>query len=319
MLVRRCILFIGLCATVVRSQFPRECVTVRGLQSGECCPSLRGDPGDICGSSTGRGQCVQVNADGRPHGPQYPHDGRDDREQWPLAFFNRTCQCNENFSGYNCGRCKHGYGGVNCDQLLVAVRRNIMELSEDEKRRFVNALDRAKRTVQPDYVIASRRYPEIFGPDGNTPQFENISIYNFFDMLQDLSFGLPYWNFAIGGNNCDICTDDLLGARSNFVANTLSPNSVFSRWRILCESIEDYDALGTICNSRPYTMTEIIAIAIVAVLVLVAIIFAATTCAVRARSYNHGRKKARQPLLAEHYRRYSEDHERIQEKTLSVV
>ncbi|MGH0125737.1 UNVERIFIED_CONTAM: hypothetical protein FKN15_001571 [Acipenser sinensis] len=172
-----------------------------------------------------------------------------------------------------------------------------MELSMDEKRRFVSALDRAKRTVQPDFVIASRRYPEIFGPDGNTPQFENISIYNFFvwshyysvsktflgagqqsfggvdfshegpgfltwhryhllqlerdmqDMLQDPSFGLPYWNFAIGGNNCDICTDDLLGARSNFVANTISSNSVFSQWRNLCESVEDYDTLGTICNN----------------------------------------------------------------------
>ncbi|KAK6494042.1 5,6-dihydroxyindole-2-carboxylic acid oxidase-like [Huso huso] len=531
MSLRRCVLLITLCATVVHSQFPRECISVQGLQSRECCPSLSGDPGDLCGSSAGRGQCVQVNADGRPHGPQYTQDGRDDRERWPLAFFNRTCQCNGNFSGYNCGRCKHGYGGENCDQLLVAVRRNVMELSVDEKRRFVSALDRAKRTVQPDFVIASRRYPEIFGPDGNTPQFENISIYNFFvwshyysvsktflgagqqsfggvdfshegpgfltwhryhllqlerdmqDMLQDPSFGLPYWNFAIGGNNCDICTDDLLGARSTFVANTISSNSVFSQWRNLCESVEDYDTLGTICNNteggpiqrnpggnvarpmvqrlpepqdvsaslevglfdtspfystssesfrntvegystpsgnydplvrslhnlahlflngtggqthvspndpifvllhtftdaifdewlrrhnpdvtayplenapighnrqynmvpfwppvtnvemfvtsdnlgysyevqwpgRPYTMTEIITIAIVAALILVAIIFAATTCAVRARSYSHGKNEARQPLLAEHYRRYSEDHERIQEKTQSVV
>lgn len=55
-----------------------------------------------------------------------------------------------------------------------------MQLSVDEKRAFVNALDMAKRTVHPDLVIATRRYAEIFGPDGNTMQFENITIYNYF-------------------------------------------------------------------------------------------------------------------------------------------
>lgn len=69
-------------------------------------------------------------------------------------------------------------------------------------------------------------------------------------MLQDPSFALPYWNFAIGGNTCDICTDDLMGARSTFDSNSLSSNSIFSQWRVVCESVEDYDTLGTICNSK---------------------------------------------------------------------
>lgn len=69
-------------------------------------------------------------------------------------------------------------------------------------------------------------------------------------MLQNPSFALPYWNFAIGGNTCDICTDDLMGARSNFDMNSLSSNSIFSQWRVVCESVEDYDTLGTICNSE---------------------------------------------------------------------
>lgn len=64
--------------------------------------------------------------------------------------------------------------------LAPPVRRNVMLLSPDEKRAFVNALDQAKRTVHPDLVIATRRYAEIFGPDGNTMQFENITIYNYF-------------------------------------------------------------------------------------------------------------------------------------------
>ncbi|XP_007941428.2 5,6-dihydroxyindole-2-carboxylic acid oxidase [Orycteropus afer afer] len=282
------------------AQFPRECVTIEALKSGECCPDLSpiSGPGtDRCGSSSGRGRCEAVTADSRPHSPQYPHDGTDDREGWPTQFFNRTCHCNGNFSGHNCGTCRPGHSGAACDQRVLIVRRNILDLSAEEKNRFVQALDTAKRTTHPQFVIATRRSEEILGPDGNTPQFENISIYNYFvwthyysvkktflgtgqesfgevdfshegpafltwhryhllqlerdiqEMLQDPSFFLPYWNFATGRNVCDVCTDDLMGSRSNFDSALISPNSVFSQWRIVCESLEDYDTLGTLCNS----------------------------------------------------------------------
>ena len=107
-----------LSAVLVGAQFPRACVTPEGLRTGQCCPSPT-EANDPCGASSGRGQCVSISADTRPHGPQYPHDGRDDRERWPVRFFNRTCQCNGNFSGYNCGRCKHGLTGPNCDQPVA--------------------------------------------------------------------------------------------------------------------------------------------------------------------------------------------------------
>uniref|UniRef100_A0A8C7WQP3 5,6-dihydroxyindole-2-carboxylic acid oxidase n=1 Tax=Oryzias sinensis TaxID=183150 RepID=A0A8C7WQP3_9TELE len=295
--LRQSLLVVTLCAGLALAQFPRECVTPEGLRSGQCCPSPTGASGDECGSSTGRGQCVAIAADNRRHGPQYPYSGRDDRERWPLRFFNRTCQCNGNFSGYNCGQCKHGLTGAECDQRVSVVRRNIMQMTAAEKRAFVDALNQAKSTVHPDLVICTRRYQEVLGPDGNSPQFENITIYNYFvwshyysvsktylgpgqvsfggvdfshegpgfvtwhrfhllqlerdmqNMLGDPSFALPYWNFAIGGSECDICTDDLMGARSAFDMNSISPNSVFSQWRVICESVEDYDTLGTICNS----------------------------------------------------------------------
>ncbi|KAE8632905.1 hypothetical protein XENTR_v10001711 [Xenopus tropicalis] len=285
----------------VSAQFPRQCATAQALLSGECCPGLfpgqSPDPNDQCGLSLGRGQCGPVTVDTRPHGPQYRLDGLDDREQWPIRFFNRACRCNGRFYGHNCGSCKPGWTGDNCDQPVAVVRRNILELREEEKRRFVNALDLAKNTMHPDYVIATRRYAELIDPVQNTTNFENISIYDFFVwnhyysvsktflgpgqgseggidfshegpafltwhryhlmqlerdmqvMLRDPSFALPYWNFAIGGNQCDICTDDLLGARSNFDANLLSTNSVFSQWQVVCEYVEDYESLGTICNS----------------------------------------------------------------------
>lgn len=106
----------------VWAQFPRECTTVEALRSRECCPDLSPSSGpgtDRCGSSSGRGRCESVTADSRPHSPHYPHDGKDDREGWPLKFFNRTCQCNGNFSGHNCGTCRPGWRGAACDQKTL--------------------------------------------------------------------------------------------------------------------------------------------------------------------------------------------------------
>ncbi|TSL54316.1 5,6-dihydroxyindole-2-carboxylic acid oxidase [Bagarius yarrelli] len=247
------VLVLFCCAFAVRAQFPRECTSADVLRSARCCPSPFGRANDPCGASLGRGQCVPVQADTRAHGPQYPHVGQDDRERWPLRFFTSACRCTGNFYGYNCGRCKHGFTGANCDTPVPVVRRNVMSLNPTERRAFINALDQAKRTIHPDLVIATRRYEEIFG---NITIFENITIYNFFvwshyysDMLGDPTFALPYWNFGIGGNQCDICTDDLMGARSSFDENAISSNSIFSQWRVVCESVDDYDTLGTICNS----------------------------------------------------------------------
>lgn len=125
-----------LCATLTLAQFPRQCVTPEGLQSGQCCPSPAGVAGDECGSSTGRGQCVTIEADSRRHGPQYPYAGRDDRERWPLRFFNRTCRCNGNFTGYNCGRCRHGLTGPNCDQRISVGKRADAFLRPKNSRRL---------------------------------------------------------------------------------------------------------------------------------------------------------------------------------------
>lgn len=54
--------------------------------------------------------------------------------------------------------------------------------------------------------------------------------------------------------------------------------------------------------AQPFTMTEIITMAIVAALVVVAVIFAASTCAVRVRSKMDGH----QPLLGDQYQRYDD-------------
>ncbi|XP_072373280.1 5,6-dihydroxyindole-2-carboxylic acid oxidase-like [Scyliorhinus torazame] len=284
-----------ICTVRIRGQFPRECVQLEVLLSGECCPGRAADPSDRCGSSLGRGICADLRADPARHGPQYPHDGLDERERWPLRFFNRSCRCAANFRGYNCGGCRFGWGGADCRRPLLVQRRDVLRLSPRERQRLVRALHLAKVTPHPELVVATRHLANITGPDGRSPQFQNISIYNLFVwthyysvsktylgggqtfsgidfshegpafltwhryhllqlerdiqvMLQDPTFALPYWNFATGRNTCDICTDDLMGARSNFDPTLISPNSIFSQWRNLCESLEDYDTLGTICN-----------------------------------------------------------------------
>lgn len=112
------------------AQFPRQCTTIESLRSGMCCPDyfpVFGPGTDRCGVSTGRGRCVQVTVDSRPHGPQYIHDGRDDREQWPIRFFNQTCRCNGNFSGYNCGSCRPGWTGPTCNQQ-INIGKNIRNM-----------------------------------------------------------------------------------------------------------------------------------------------------------------------------------------------
>lgn len=76
--------------------------------------------------------------------------------------------------------------------FVFSVRRNVMQMSADEKRAFVNALDQAKRTVHPDLVISTRRYQEIFGPDGASVQFENITIYNYFVWTHYFSVSKTY-------------------------------------------------------------------------------------------------------------------------------
>ena len=74
----------------------------------------------------------------------------------------------------------------------------------------------------------------------------------------------------------------------------------------------------SLCPSaaRPYTLSEIITIGIVAAVLVVAVVGGVIACAVRARSYRSA--EGLEPLLGETFRRYSEDDRRM-DKTQSVV
>ncbi|XP_041734044.1 tyrosinase [Coregonus clupeaformis] len=159
-------------------QFPRPCANTEALRTKQCCPVWEGD-GSACGATSGRGFCQDVMVSEEPHGPQYPHTGIDDRERWPLAFYNRTCQCAGNYGGFDCGECRFGYFGNGCAEQRESVRRNILSLSVAEQQRFIAYLNLAKNTVAADYVIVTGTRAEM-GANGEKPMFSDVSVYDLF-------------------------------------------------------------------------------------------------------------------------------------------
>jgi len=168
------LLLVGSCLC----QFPRPCANSEGLRTKECCPVWEGD-GSPCGHKSGRGKCGDVRVSLAEDSKSYPYKGKDDREKWPTEFFNRTCNCFGRYGGFDCGECMFGYYGPECNEYQNHIRKDVMKLSAEEKKKLVDYFDQAKTTINPDYVIATATREEM-GPNGENPQFVDASTVDLF-------------------------------------------------------------------------------------------------------------------------------------------
>ncbi|CAH1241151.1 TYR [Branchiostoma lanceolatum] len=265
------------------AQFPRVCISKILLDSKECCPIPLGFT-EPCGGP-GRGHCADT-PDSTVEDPAWKNINAykvDDRRHWPTVFFNRTCVCEGNFSGYDCTRCKWGHRGETCDtKQQPDVRRNIKDLCTEEKNKFQRYFDRAKKTPS-DFVFALEFKDNIRGSE----DFVNISVYDYFteedcfldfahqgagfltwhrayllefeqalrEVNSDPDWTLPYWDWAAAeGHQCDICTNEYVGA--NDEDGDLDLGSVFASWWTICEEEPPFDDATQTNHTVPCNVTS---------------------------------------------------------------
>ncbi|KAM8967895.1 tyrosinase-like [Pelodytes ibericus] len=168
--------FISMCLGAVHSQFPRLCTTPEAIQSKTCCPKWK--DGSACGSLSHRGVCRDWVVFISFAGGQILQS-QDDRLDWPRHYYDNTCQCFGNYSGFDCSDCKFGYFGEKCDRKKTVVRKDIRQLSLLQRKRFFSYLTLAKATRSKDFVVLStgdRHHRDTY-------RFVNASIYDIFSWI----------------------------------------------------------------------------------------------------------------------------------------
>ncbi len=122
-----------------------------------CCPEPSADAGR-CGSllTPPRGQCVDVSE----INPRCVRNESvsDPRKNWP-HFFSSLCKCEGNYYGYDCGECKFGYQGDNCNDPVMRKRKSLSTLSEEERTSYLDALKTAKHANYSRYLAIRSEDP----------------------------------------------------------------------------------------------------------------------------------------------------------------
>ena len=182
-----CFLLVASVCQKTESQFPRVCTDLASLKSKTCCPIPKNFAGP-CGSDGNRGTCdvlvIRKLNYGYSHFKEFQYD--DDRHDWPRALYNRTCKCNGNFGGYDCGKCEFGYRGTNCTEKKTVIRRNFLKLSTEEKDRYMQYVNESKHVLS-DFVVSTKFYDEISravdAGEDTGGLFHNITISDLFTWI----------------------------------------------------------------------------------------------------------------------------------------
>ncbi|XP_078497457.1 tyrosinase-like [Lissotriton helveticus] len=156
----------------VMGQFPTACTTDQALKDRHCCPKWK--DGSMCGVDSGRGLCRfshQTYSEKRSF-----TQTNDDRLDWPHEYYNSVCICNGNYSGFDCGECKFGFYGNKCTEKKTIIRRDIRELSRQERLTFFSYLSLAKLKTSTRYkiLVTGNRL------DRNTFRFVEATVYDVF-------------------------------------------------------------------------------------------------------------------------------------------
>ena len=128
-------------STASTRHFSPVCSDADYLENTICCPTTSDG---ICGENANRGQCVSLAT-------PPSNDTADVRANWP-HYFTQIRQCNGNYGGYDCSRCKFGYYGENCGQFQVLPRRPLRDYT-DEEWTELNSILHLTKTHESDYVI----------------------------------------------------------------------------------------------------------------------------------------------------------------------
>ena len=156
----------------VSAQIPAVCVPDNqdSLPS-DCCPTSNGAQ---CGGLT-RGVCAQVSEICNVgYDASVGIDSKfmayaDERFNWPSQFFQRVCKCKGNYDGFDCGECKFGYQGEDCQTKKTTSNRGSVESIGWEK------YNRQLQTVK----TTTSRYKVFTGGDATrTNDYKNVSLYN---------------------------------------------------------------------------------------------------------------------------------------------
>ena len=148
---------------LIQAQIPKDCASTGRT----CCPVPTGVTGATtgCGNNLGRGVCRSVSSQCYT---EYPNNG-DPRRNWPSYFFDQICHCNGNYSGFDCGECRFGYEGNDCNtKSKLRERRNIMNMNNSEWKDYNIKIIRSKNAEESRYVVVLDNKPV------------SISLYNMF-------------------------------------------------------------------------------------------------------------------------------------------